>query len=180
MHIFLLTVFNVFKNVCQTYVNLCTLWMHYLSWYSSVLKQRRIISESNEPQPGPCGVPCFPSRHYHSMGLCYSFSLGRSPASRTKSFFSGNGTLRFYRLWALLQIQEERCGTAGSCWRVYLHLYLTLPWIWNDLFSLDDLSTFLEPQNDSFEGLLHRNLYKKRFMVYQPRYRMLFSIRGVP
>lgn len=82
--------------------------------------------------------------------------------------FSGNGTLRSYCLRALLQIQEGRCGTTGSCWRAYLHLYLTLPWIWNEsLFSLEDLPTFLEPQTSSFERLFQRNLYENNFVVHR-------------
>lgn len=59
MHIFSLTISNVFKNVRQTYVILCTLWMHYLSWNSSVLKQWRIISESSEPQRVRVEFPLF-------------------------------------------------------------------------------------------------------------------------
>jgi len=68
-HIFLFTIFSVFKNACKTYVKPMYLVNALPKLTSSVLKKRYIISDSSEPQSDSCGVTHSPSGHYHSMGL---------------------------------------------------------------------------------------------------------------
>lgn len=153
MHIFLLTIFSMFKNVCPACVNLCTLWMHYLSWDPSILKQRCIISESNEPQWVPVEF-LLSLQALPQCGIVLEILPGKL-SQWDNVPFSVCGTLCFYHIQTLLQIQEGRCGTTGSRWRVYLHLYPTLPWIWKEgSFSLEAL----EPQHQLFESLFQRNL----------------------
>lgn len=94
---------------------------------------------------GSCGVPSF-CPGTTTAWECIRNSPWKGVRQWNKIPFSGSGTLCFYCLQALLQIQEWRCGTTGSCWRAYLPLYLTLPWIWNEsLFSLKTWSPRLVP-----------------------------------
>lgn len=158
IHLFLFTISNVFKIVCQTYVILCTLWMHYLSWNSSVLKRWHIISESNEPQRVPVEFPLF------SPGTTTKWDCVRNSHWEEVQSVGQDHILWQWdpSLLLSLDMQEGRCGTTGSCWRAYLQFYLTLPCVWSErLLSLEDL----EPLIYSFERLFQRNLYEDNLMV---------------
>lgn len=54
-------------------------------------------------------------------GIVLEILPGKKSSQWDKIPFSGNGTLHSYHLQALLRMEEGRCGTAGSCWRAYLH-----------------------------------------------------------
>lgn len=115
---------------------------------------------------GSCGIPSFLSRPYHSIGIVLEILPGKFSQWNNVPF-SVSGTLCFCHLWTLPQIQEGRCGTIGSCWRTYLHLYPTLIWIWKErFFSLEDLS----PSPDLLRGC-SRETWKQVYsssLLYQP------------
>lgn len=112
---------------------------------------------------GSCGVPSSQALPQHGIVLEI---LPGNLVSGTVSHFLSEG-LCFSHLWTLTQIQEGRCGTTGSCWRAYLHLYPTLIWIWKEgFFSLEDLS----PSPDLLRGC-SRETWKQLYsssLLYQP------------
>lgn len=176
-HMFLFTIFNIFKNVCRAYVNLCTLWMHYLSWILQFWN-RDVSFQKAVNHSGFLWSSLFPFQTLPQCGIVLEILPGKF-SEWDNVPFSVNGIQCFCHFWTLLQIQEGRCGTTGSrsLNGAYLHLYTTLPWIWKEgLFSLKEL------EHQPFESLFQRNLKTtlQLSLPYQPGPGLMLSVRVVP
>lgn len=86
----------------------------------SILKQRRVISVNHS---GFLWSSLFPFQTLPQCGIVLEILPGKF-SEWDNVPFSVNGIQCFCHFWTLLQIQEGRCGTIGSCSLngAYLHI----------------------------------------------------------